>query len=89
MTSLDDSQRPEGFDCVHLLLVTPTGVLSDLSRRKWRESRNIIVDTFDGAFDTEESYESPSYTLGRHDDFSDTETVEETSGWRCSTIQAT
>ena len=64
---LDSDQRPAGFDCVHVLLVSPTGVLSDVYRRKWLNAGTIVVDTFDGAFDTLDRYELTAYTLSNYD----------------------
>ena len=44
-----------------------TGVLSDAYRRKWLTAGTIVVDTFDGAFDTLDRYELTAYTLSNCD----------------------
>ena len=64
---LDSDQRALGFDAVHVLIVTPTVVLSDVYRRRWRTAESIIADTFDGAFDTLEQFVSTPLKLSQYE----------------------
>ena len=60
-------QRHHMFTAKNVLLVTPTGVLSDAYRRCWLAADNIEVDTFDGAFDSLKKCVDIPYQLSQFD----------------------
>ena len=50
-----------------VLMMTPTGVLSDVYRRRWKDADNIQVDTFDGAMDTLQMFELTEFNVSQFD----------------------
>ena len=59
--------RHHAFSAKNVLLVTPTGILSDAYRRSWATSDNISVDTFDGAYDTLQRCAETPFHLSQFD----------------------
>ena len=62
-----DQRDPPLFTVSNVLISTRTGVLSDVYRRSWRQHDNVVVDTFDSAFDTLQQFDTTAYCLAQFD----------------------
>ena len=62
-----ENAHQHGLDVTRVLVVTPTGILSDVYRRRWRTAANIDIDTFDGGMDTLQMFDLTEFRLRQYD----------------------